>query len=531
MTIQKPGYRVTSLIAGLTMALLLAAGNDSRAADSPSGTLRIGLEVLPPSLDLNVTFRPSLQNVFFTMGDALTYMNNTGEVVPALAESWKLVKDTVWEFKLRRGVTFSNGVTVKASDVKFTYDRVLKPENKLTSVTRIKTLKSVEVVDDYTVRFHMKAPDPIWPGRAFAIIIIPEGYFKEVGPEKFSQRPMGTGPFVVREYTPARSIVLDARTDSWRGVPASKTLELFAVKEEAARVTGLQAGQFDVIRNVPLDQAADVLPGTGIQVASAPLATINILEYNQDPVFDDNRVRQALNYAVDKEAIAKSVFRGFAILAPGQMTPSFAYGYNPAVQAFPYDPKKAAALLDAAGWAVNPSTKVREKNGKVLEIVANFAAGDAFNLGESASSEAVAQYLGDVGVKVTLEASERGEYFPRLVKGQNRQHLSHGGWLSVPVLDADFVYSNFSCKERSDRYPVCDPANATYEDLYGRQKHELDEKKRAAYLNELAEWVHERAIAIYLVQPHEVWALGSKVKGFVVRPDRIIRWDSVSSGS
>ena len=202
-----------------------------------------------------------------------------------------------------------------------------------------------------------------------------------------------------------------------------------------------------------------------------------------------------------------------------------------AVQAFPYDPKKAAALLDAAGWAVNPSTKVREKNGKVLGIVANVAAGDAFNLGESASSEAVAQYLGDVGVKVTLEASERGEYFPRLVKGQNRQHLSHGGWLSVPVLDADFVYSNFSCKERSDRYPVCDPANATYEDLYGRQKHELDEKKRAAYLNELAEWVHERAIAIYLVQPHEVWALGSKVKGFVVRPDRIIRWDSVSSGS
>ena len=531
MTTRNMRNPTSPILVGLALALLLIFGGNSRAADAPSGTLRIALEVLPPSLDLNVTFRPSLQNVFFTVGDALTYMTDSGEVVPALAESWKLVTDTTWEFKLRQGVTFSNGETVKASDVKFTYDRVLNPENKLTSVTRIVTLESVEVVDDSTVRFHTKAPDPIWPGRAFAIIIIPEGYFNEVGPEKFSQRPVGTGPFVVREYAPSRSLVLDARTDSWRGVPASKTLELYAVNEESARVTGLRAGQFDVIRNVPLDQAADALPAAGFQVASAPLATINILEYNQAPIFDDNRVRQALNYAVDKEAIAKSVYRSFAILAPGQMTPSFAFGYNPAIQAFPYDPEKAVALLDDAGWRLDPSTKVREKDGKVLEMVANFAAGDAFNLGESATSEAVGQYLGDIGVKVRLEASERGEYFPRLVQGKNRQELSHGGWLSVPVLDADFVYSNFSCKERSDRYPVCDPANATYEDLYARQKNELDAGKRAAYLNDLAEWVHERPIAIYLVQPHEVWALGSKVKGFVVRPDRIIRWDRVSSGS
>jgi ABC-type transport system substrate-binding protein len=204
-------------------------------------------------------------------------------------------------------------------------------------------------------------------------------------------------------------------------------------------------------------------------------------------------------------------------------------GNNPDVKAFPFDPAKARALLDEAGWTVDSTTKVRTKGGVQLAITAEYGAGDAFNVGESAETQAMQQFLADVNVKVNLLASERGAMLPRLIGPEKRKDLIHGGWVALPVPDGDFVYSNFSCKERPDRYPTCDPANAEFERLYALQKSQLDSTLRSQTWNSIGQWVHDRPIGIYMVQPNKTW-ISNKVANVTPRPDDIMLFDGLVVG-
>lgn len=448
------------------------------------------------------------------VGDALVFLDKDGVMNPALATSWTQIDNTTWEFKLRAGVKFSNGEDFTAEDVKFTYDRIQASPQKLTQSTRIVTLDSTEVVDPLTVRFHLKQPDPIWPGRTFSILISPQDYVKQVGDEQFGLKPVGTGPFVVKEFKADQSLSLDAWTGSWRGVPKAQHLDLSLVPEPAVRVTALQNGQLDAIRDPPLDLISQ-LQADNFRVDALPRWTVNLLEFGGQPILDDNLVRQALNYAVDKKAIADRVYFGYAKPAPGQMAPEGVFGYNPDIQAYPYDVEKAKQLLDQAGWVLPAGGSIRMKDGQPLHLRAEYAAGDAFNLGEGATTQAVAQFLKDVGVDVELIESERADYLPRLVGPGERVELSHGGWNSVPTPDADFVYSNFSCKERPDRNHACSPNNQKFEDLYAQQKAETSADARAAIWKQITEFLYQRPVGIILVQPFEIYVYGPQVVGNV----------------
>ncbi len=491
----------------------------------------MGFSDFPASMDLNATFRSSLQQAYVQSGDALVFVDPQGNMLPALAESWEPIDDTTWEFKLKTGIKFQNGEEVTAQDVKFTYDRVMAQPEKFTVATRIVTLESTEVIDDSTVRFHLNQSDPLWVGRTWPILIVPEGYATEVGDDVFAQNPIGTGPFQVVEFEPDIRMVLEAVEGSWRGAPAAQRIEMSLVPEPAARVSALRSGQLDIIRDPPLDLIAG-LESDGFTIDAVPRWTVNLLEFGEQSIFDDNRVRLAFNYAVDKQLIVDRVYFGLAQPAPAQMAPAGVTGNNPAISAYPFDPDRAAQLLEDAGWILDAASGFRMKDGERLFVRAEYAAGDAFNLGESATTQAVAQMLKDVGVEVELAESERSDYLPRLIGPQERVELSHGGWNSVPIPDADFVYSNFSCVERPDRYHNCNPDNATFEDLYAEQKKELDPQKRQAIWVAISEFLFERPVGIILVQPFEIYVYGPDVTGSIQNhPARIELMDGVTTSN
>jgi peptide/nickel transport system substrate-binding protein len=332
----------------------------------------------------------------------------------------------------------------------------------------------------------------------------------------------------LREFVAGQRVIFDAWDGSWRGTPKVKTVEGYVVADPATLVNGLKSGQFNLIKDPPLDQI-ESLKSQGFTVSSAAAWRVYLLEFNQSPLFADSRVRQALNYAVDVKTIANRVFFGYATPAPGQMAGAGTFGYSSAVGAFPYDPLKAKALLDEAGWKVDSTTGIRTRDGKQFEITAEYGAGDIFNVGEGSETQAVQQYLSDVGIKVKLLASERGAMLPRLTSNQARFELTHGGWGALPIPDADFVYSNFSCKERTDRYPVCDPSNAEFEQLYATQKTQVDSAQRVLTWGRIAQVVHDRPIGIYMVQPSKTW-IAKGITGVTPRADEITLFDGLAVG-
>ena len=143
-------------------------------------------------------------------------------LVPGLAESWQALDDRTWEFKLRRGVAFHNGEAFDAEAVKFTIDRIIDPDAKSPTISYIRTVTSVDVIDEHTVRITTDGPDPLLPTRMsrYPTYVVPPAYVKEIGREEFSRKPVGTGPYRMVEFVQDQHVILEAVPDYWRGKPA-----------------------------------------------------------------------------------------------------------------------------------------------------------------------------------------------------------------------------------------------------------------------------------------------------------------------
>src|SRR5262245_22746528 len=178
----------------------------------------------------------------------------TGKVGPSLAVSWKSLDDTTWEVKLRSGVKFHDGTPFSAKDVKATFDRVLNPENKLTARGNHVKIKSVEVVDDHTVRFKTDGPYPLFVERLTAQVMQSEKVIREKGHEWMQENPVGTGPYKLVKWTRKQEHLLVRNDDYWGPKPAFKFVRIRIIPEQATQIAELVSGGVDVIKAVPPDQ-------------------------------------------------------------------------------------------------------------------------------------------------------------------------------------------------------------------------------------------------------------------------------------
>jgi peptide/nickel transport system substrate-binding protein len=278
------------------------------------------------------------------------------KLVPSLATSWRRVDDLTLEVVLRDGVRFHDGSTMTAEDVKFTFDRVLDPNNRGEARGYFAQLDRVQIVDGRTVRFVTKSPDPLIEQRlaSYGAWIVPRAHVEKVGNDAFVRHPLGSGPFKLTEWRRDASLTLEAHDTYWDARPAVNKLTFRLIPETSTRVAALLSGEVDIITNLPADQVASVEASPECHVRGVPLANAHVLKYNTThPSLADARVRRAMNLAIDREGLVRSLWRGKATVPKGfQFDGEF--GSSPSRRPLAFDPDRARALLAEAGYSGGP---------------------------------------------------------------------------------------------------------------------------------------------------------------------------------
>jgi peptide/nickel transport system substrate-binding protein len=470
------------------------------APQGPRGTLTMALSTFPNSLDRVQAAERNASNASHNMWDSLVFLNREGEIEPALAESWEISEGgTEYTFHLREDVTFHNGEPFNADAVIFSYNRHAV-DNEYTYSYHWQRANSVEKIDDYTVKVSTEEPDALFLRFvADYWTMIPPQYYQEVGEEGFVEHPIGTGPFMFEEWVKGDHITMKANPNYWReGQPKVETLIFRPIPESATRVAAIQTGEVDVVQRLSAEEAQSLLGAPNVKIIRYPAARIYYIAFNNlttgvDQPTEDPRVRQAMNYAVDVDAIIDALFEGFAQPASGFVASS-EMGYG-AVEPFGYDPDKARELLAEAGYP----------DGFEMDMACPAGAYTFFEQ----VCEAVQGYLGDVGIETNLEIMESGHYW-ELEANKELPPLFGDSWSSaigeayqrmIGALDGwDASYSSWS-----------DPEIDRLLDEIART---VDFDEREALYGELQVYMQENPPFIYLYQPMAFEAIRTRVQNY-----------------
>jgi len=489
-----------------------APAEQRAAAPASSGpkTLRVGLVALPPDrgYPYNSTGIPTIYT-YRAIFDGLTFVTDAGDVLPYLATAWEQVDPLTWRFKLREGVTFSNGVPFTADSVVFAVQHVMRPDGIVDAISReLVGLQSAVAEGPHSVLIKTTRAEPLLPALLEQLLIVEPGQFQRLGQQGFAAEPVGTGPFKVVNWGDAR-IELAAFKESWRA-PKVDALELIALPETSARVQGIQAGQIDVAVALAYDNIAQLeQAGARMNVSNvtSTLGLTFILTRLPDghPLLD-RRVRQALNYALDKEGYIAAFFGGMTQPA-SQPTTKSGFGFNPDIKPYPYDPAKAKALLAEAGYPKGFSFTAEVTNGGGAALAETY--------------QQVSADLARVGVNVIL----RNITVPQLLRG-----VQGGEWTgeafgmnfsSERVLDALRSVRLHSCINRNPWY--CDKG-VTEKIQRAYAMGDLEERRKLT--QEIMAHYHDDAPVIWLHEVAMFEGLSARVRNYQ-SAHTVIRYDLI----
>lgn len=282
--------------------------------------------------------------------EGLTRVNNQAKALPMLAERWEPETETTWLFYLRKGAVFSNGEPANAYAVKFTQSLLTSESGAAYPIAvEQRGIESIEVVDDTTVRVHTSQPDILLPNKIAALKIVPPKYWTDVGADGFAAAPIGSGPFMIKDWTTARMSLVRSPTADRQ--PIVDGLELIAAADPASRTQGLLSGRVHVALQLGPDDVP-LIENAGHKVVLGWDPSMQVVAFitEKESPLTDIRVRQALNYAVNRDAISNGLLGGHVQMAT-QTTPRLAFGWDPDIPPWPYDPERAKALLTEAGYA------------------------------------------------------------------------------------------------------------------------------------------------------------------------------------
>jgi peptide/nickel transport system substrate-binding protein len=492
----KTTRRAVGLILGL-LALALATGAPVAAA--PSGEVKIGLSAEPNTFDPHLTVGRNSQVFISNVYDGLTARDAQGNLVPALAESWKRVNPTTWQFALRKGVKFHNGEDFNAECVKFTLERAINPETKTTIISELSTIARVEVVDPYTVNVITKAPDfllPVRLGELFGLMLSPK-HTNAVGKEAIATKPNGTGPFKLVTWAKNEQMVLEANESYWRGAPKVKRIVVRPILEDAARIAALQAGEVDLIVPVPHARVAELKRNDKLVIKTIPAPRIFHVTIDvRKPPFDNVKVRQALNHAVDVNAIVRSLYFGHGTRL-ATVVDRNALGYDPSIQPYPYDVNRAKALLAEAGHPNGFEVEFDSFTGSIAD--------------HSKPAEAIVGFLQKVGVRAKQNVFEFAAFGPRRVQNRTAPLFIYS--IGNAYLEPSWVIRWMTQGGLGMHYK-----NARLDEMLTRIEATDDPKRRAPMYSDVQKLMKDEAPFIFLFQADGVFGMSTRID-YAPRPD------------
>ena len=482
------------------------------------GTLTIAIHNIS-HLDVNGV-NSSSTNVFAQLFyETLTDRDAEGVTQPLLIKEIEQSADgLVHTWTLQPNVTFHDGTAFNADVVKWNLDRKLNEQKPMHHLIPFDT---IEVVDDMTVKVTLSRPYPgiynVLAVKTFSMYS--PTFFEQVGDEGHRSDAVGTGPFMVDEYIPNEVLRLKKNPDYWQeGLPYLDEVIFRVVPDDQSRATMMEAGEADIslylsyqdVDRFQADPNITVHEGWGSSNRYITLTTIY-------PPLDDIRVRKAMNYAVDKEGLAATVFRGYAVPAPAIVITEAVDGYAEA-SVYKYDPDKAMALLDEAGWTDTDGDGIRDKDGNPLELSLRTTkrAGGTFE-----TAELVQGWLKDVGIQINLDIVDAASFLQEInqpIADAPRYEMINIGWGTFTG-DAHYPMSSmYSCDALPPKaYNYSHYCNEEIEAMITAADEAATREERNAIYAEVIKAFNEEAPVINLVNLQLVQPMRNHVKG--VYPD------------
>ncbi|GIW05517.1 MAG: diguanylate phosphodiesterase [Dehalococcoidia bacterium] len=479
-----------------------AAGATSAPAAEIADTIAIGYPVSLPSLDPHPVVAQTGAFAFDPIYDQLVRYDRNGQIQPWLARSWRSVDRTTWEFTLRDDVKFSNGEVFDAAAAKWNFDRFMNPETRAIERPTFATVDRVEAPNPTTFRVITKSEDPLLVRRFNLLRMIPPKYFEATGVAEFQgAKAVGSGPYKVVQYVAGDRVVFEAWDGSWRGKGKTKRLELRFTPDRTTLQAGMRTGDLDAAYDLMADQII-ALKGMGYNVSEGVFPGAWYMEFNTiggHPALRDKRVRLALNYAIDRETIAKTLFRGLVTPA-WQMASPAANGYQKDLRNYPYNVQQAKQLMAEAGYA----------NANIKMKATLTAGGRTF-------AEAVGGMWKELGIELELQLVD----FAVFVERSNLGPIDDI-WISRStdgdVRDADAAYQFVENVANRVEARVT-WRNERFAQLYTAQRTEVDPNRRAQLLKDMVTLVYEEAPVAPVYYPTLAWTTNPKVKDVFAAPD------------
>lgn len=477
------------------------------AAAKSGGTLRIGLDVDAGTGDPRLGKDTSAYRLRELVFDGLVNVKPDYTAEPNLAEKWDNPDEKTWVFTLRKGVKFHNGQELKAEDVKFTYDTIL--DEKFASPLRsfFTPVKKVEVVDDYTVKFTLDSAY----GPFLSYLnqgIVPKAVVEKAG-DSFANNPVGTGPYKFVSWKRADTISLEANPDYFRGRPKMDKIDLKIVPDNSARVVALESGDLDLVQSPLSPQDVTRLQSkAGFKVNRTPAAGYTYINLNcADPILSDVKVRQALSYMVNREQILNSIYKGIGSVAKGPIPPGM-WAYTADLPSYTYDPNKAKALLDEAGWKVGADGK-RSKDGKPLKLTIRTHSEDP---DRRQLIEVLQAELTNIGIQADTNVIDFASFFADVQAGKYQMGVI--GWLNLANPD-QATFRQFTIGGAGN-YGKCE--DAQIDKLIKDARVTLDQAKAKDLYQQASKMIVDKAFYIFVQYQEYVEIQRADLNGFVVDP-------------
>jgi peptide/nickel transport system substrate-binding protein len=500
--------QVVAGAAGLGLsAPLLGRGAGAFAAPArqdgtptPGGILKVGLQADPTALDSQKEGLTAIWHVIEHIYNGLTRIKPDLSVEPCLAEGWEISEDgTSYMFVLREGVTFHDGTPLKASDVKFSLERIVDPETASTNAAELASMESVEATDDRTVVMSLKAPDAsLLSTLAGGTCVIYSEAFVTANNNDVSQVAMGTGPFKFVEYVPNTRIVLERNENYWEeGLPYLDGIEMTIASDDTARTAAVVTGTVDFIEYAPLRDIPALEQDPSLTLAGDSNTNIRFIGLNlsKEP-FDNPLVRQAIAAVVDREAMLAPTVFGYGTPTEVLFPPDFWAALQQEVR--PPDVARAQELMAEAGLADGFSTTIT--SWSQYSFLSNAAV-------------VLQEQLRQIGIEAELNLVENATMIDQVYVGKTYDIAVTGE--SAYVDPNTLILQNFRTGENGN---FVNYSNPEVDELIDQGIAVTDQTERARIYQEIQSILLEDLPWINLFVANQFEAMKTNVKGYVHIP-------------
>lgn len=484
--------QAAALIAAGLAVVLVAIGPWMDVGGAFAGTeprpVVLAITTEPATLDAQAVNDRHSRVVSGNIFEPLLDRDRTGRLVPLLAESYEAVNPTTWRFRLRRGVKFHNGEPFNAEAAAYSVNRIIDRDYRTTRGSYTVGIAGARAVDEYTVDVLTHAVVATLPIQISSLPMVPPQASRQ---RDFAWRPMGTGPYRFLGWVRGREMRIAINDDYWGPKPTIREVVVRIIPDKQTELLALRAGEVDMV--------LDLLPEQ-IQLApkhvSHPAPEYSYIAFNTHKrEMADPRVRIAMNLAVDKERLARTIYQGHARPNMAQHLSPGMVGFNPNLRPFPYDPARARHLLAEAGFPQGFSVVLNTPIGRYLK-------------GEE-TSEYVAQQLAQVGIQARVQLHEWTAYqsLGRIPGDRPGAFDLKYGWNSNEWFDGSRIIAHITCRGTSSK--ICDPR---IDEAMTRAAGTTDQRVRDELYQQVWQILNENPYSIYLLQQNLIYGLSARIQ-------------------